>query len=104
VHDNVECPSISPDGTRIAFKKNDGGALAAHWKVAVLDLATGQETVLSEKRSVDDQIEWLDNQNILYGLADEAVEGDSNIWQLGTTPGSQPAMFIAHAWSPSVIR
>ncbi len=104
IHDNVECPSISPDGTRIAYKKNDGGALAAHWKVAVLDLATGQETVLSEKRSVDDQIEWLDNQNLLYGLADEAVEGDSNIWQLGTTPGSQPVMFIAHAWSPSVVR
>ncbi|MCP1414491.1 hypothetical protein [Paenarthrobacter sp. A20] len=104
IHDNVECPSISPDGTRIAYKKNDGGALAAHWKVAVLDLATGQEVVLSEKRSVDDQIEWLDNQNLLYGLADEAVEGDSNIWQLGTTPGDQPAMFIAHAWSPSVVR
>ncbi|MCD4853215.1 hypothetical protein LN996_20545 [Arthrobacter sp. AK01] len=104
IHDNVECPSISPDGKRIAYKKNDGGALAAHWKVAVLDLATGQEVVLSEKRSVDDQIEWLDNQNLLYGLADEAVEGDSNIWQLGTTPGDQPAMFIAHAWSPSVVR
>ncbi|MGJ3188552.1 TolB family protein [Paenarthrobacter sp. FR1] len=104
VHDNVECPSISPDGTRIAYKKNDGGALAAHWKVAVLDLATGQETVLSEKRSVDDQIEWLDNQNLLYGLADDAAAGDSNIWKLGTDPGSQPGLFIAHAWSPSVVR
>ncbi|SEI57990.1 WD40-like Beta Propeller Repeat [Arthrobacter sp. yr096] len=104
MHDNVECPSISPDGTRIAFKKNDGGALAAHWKVAVLDLATGQETVLSEKRSVDDQIEWLDDHNLLYGLADEAVEGDSNIWKLGTEAASQPSLFIAHAWSPSVVR
>lgn len=104
VHDNVECPSISPDGTRIAYKKNDGGALVAHWKVAVLDLATGQETVLSEKRSVDDQIEWLDDQNLLYGLADEAAAGDSNVWKLGTDPGSQPGLFIAHAWSPSVVR
>jgi hypothetical protein len=104
IHDNVECPSISPDGTRIAFKKNDGGALAAHWKVAVLDLATGQETVLSEKRSVDDQIEWLDNHSVLYGLADDTVEGDSNIWKLETDPASQPGLFIAHAWSPSVVR
>ncbi len=104
VHDNVECPSISPDGTRIAFKKNDGGALATHWKVAVLDLATGQETILSEKRSVDDQIEWLDNSSVLYGLADQAVEGDSNIWRLDTEPASQPVLFIAHAWSPSVVR
>ncbi|PRB40434.1 hypothetical protein CQ020_02595 [Arthrobacter sp. MYb23] len=104
IHDHVECPSISPDGQRIAYKKNDGGALAAHWNVAVLDLATGQETVLSEKRSVDDQIEWLDNQNLLYGLADESTDGDSNIWKLGTVPGSQPSLFIAHAWSPSVVR
>ncbi|MET4539932.1 hypothetical protein ABIE37_001706 [Arthrobacter bambusae] len=104
IHDHVECPSISPDGTRIAYKKNDGGGLVAHWKVAVLDLASGQETVLAEKRSVDDQIEWLDDRNLLYGLADEAVEGDSNIWQLGTAPGSQPSLFIAHAWSPSVVR
>ncbi|AFR29515.1 PD40 domain-containing protein [Arthrobacter sp. Rue61a] len=104
IHDNVECPSISPDGTRIAFKKNDGGALAAHWNVAVLELATGRETVLAEKRSVDDQIEWLDNQNVLYGLADETIDGDSNIWKLATDPDSQPSLFIAHAWSPSVVR
>ncbi|MBP2265425.1 hypothetical protein J3A64_000889 [Pseudarthrobacter sp. PvP004] len=104
IHDNVECPSISPDGTRIAFKKNDGGALAAHWNVAVLELATGRETVLAEKRSVDDQIEWLDNQNVLYGLADETIGGDSNIWKLATDPDSQPSLFIAHAWSPSVVR
>ncbi|XAS70625.1 hypothetical protein VUN82_16145 [Micrococcaceae bacterium Sec5.1] len=104
VHDNVECPSISPDGTRIAYKKNDAGPLTAHWKVALLDLATGQETVLSEKRSVDDQVEWLDNQNVLYGLADENTPGDSNIWKLATDTASQPSLFIPHAWSPSVIR
>ncbi|WP_347107725.1 hypothetical protein AAHB33_12030 [Paenarthrobacter sp. S56] len=104
VHDNVECPSISPDGTRIAFKKNDGGQLTAHWSVAVLDLASGQETVLSEKRSVDDQIEWLDNNTVLYGLADESSAGDSNIFQLGIDPSSKPVLFIPHAWSPSVVR
>lgn len=104
VRDNVECPSVSPDGTRIAYKKNVGGPLAAHWNVALLDLATSTETVLSEKRSVDDQIEWLDNQTLLYGLADEAAEGDSNIWKLPTDPASQPSLFIEHAWSPSVVR
>ncbi|MFP3570759.1 hypothetical protein, partial [Paraburkholderia sp. SIMBA_030] len=30
VHDNVECPSISPDGTRIAYKKNVGGSQTPH--------------------------------------------------------------------------
>ncbi|NKR13418.1 MULTISPECIES: hypothetical protein [unclassified Paenarthrobacter] len=104
IRDNVECPSISPDGTRIAYKKNIGGPLTAHWNVALLDLATGEETVLLEKRSVDDQIEWLDDQNLLYGLADEDTDGDSNIWKLGTDPASQPSLFIEHAWSPSVVR
>ena len=104
IHDNVECPSISPDGTRIAYKKNDGGALAAHWNVAVLDLATGHETVLGEKRSVDDQVEWLDDRTLLYGLPDQSTDGDSNIWKLETDPAAQPSMFIAHAWSPSVVR
>ncbi|ABM10657.1 hypothetical protein FHR86_003685 [Paenarthrobacter ilicis] len=104
IHDNVECPSVSPDGTRIAYKKNVGGPLTAHWNVALIDLATGTETVLSEKRSVDDQIEWLDDQTLLYGLADETTEGDSNIWKLPTDPASQPSLFIEHAWSPSVVR
>ncbi|MFJ5958508.1 TolB family protein [Paenarthrobacter sp. NPDC092416] len=104
VHDNVECPSVSPDGMRIAYKKNDAGPLDAHWNVAVLDLATGRETVLSEKRSVDDQIEWLDNQTLLYGLPHDGTDGDSDIWELGTDPGSDPKLFIEHAWSPSVVR
>ncbi|NKR09895.1 TolB family protein [Paenarthrobacter ureafaciens] len=104
IADNVECPSLSPDGTRIAFKKNIGEPLAAHWSVAVLDLATGQETVLAEKRSVDDQIEWLDDRTLLYGLADEATSGDTNIWKLGTDPGTAPSLFIEHAWSPAVLR
>lgn len=104
VHDNVECPSVSPNGTRVAYKKNAGGPLSAHWNVALLDLATGKETVLSEKRSVDDQIEWLDDRTLLYGLADGATAGGTNIWKLGTDPGSQPSLFIEHGWSPSVVR
>jgi hypothetical protein len=38
IHDNVECPSLSPDGTRIGYKRliDDRG----HWGFHVLDLAT----------------------------------------------------------------
>jgi hypothetical protein len=104
VHDGVECPSLSPDGTRIAYKKNIGGPLAAHWNVAVLDLASGKETVLSEQRSVDDQIEWLDDQTLLYGLPRDAAAGDSDIWQITADPASRSSVYIEHAWSPSVVR
>ena len=56
VHAGVECPSLSPDGTRVGFKK----ALSrGDWRVAVLDLHTLKETILAETRSVDDQVEWL---------------------------------------------
>ncbi|WP_425341159.1 hypothetical protein [Arthrobacter oryzae] len=104
VHDGVECPSVSPDGTRVAYKKNIGAPLAAHWKVAVLDLASGHETVLSEPRSVDDQIEWLDDATLLYGLPREGSEGDSDIWQIRADPSARASLYIEHAWSPSVVR
>lgn len=104
IHDGVECPSLSPDGTRIAYKKNTGSPLAAHWRVAVLELATGKETVLSEPRSVDDQIEWRDDRTLLYGLARDGAAGDSDIWQIGADPASRSSLYIEHAWSPSVLR
>ncbi|MDR7083973.1 hypothetical protein J2X01_003279 [Arthrobacter ginsengisoli] len=104
IHDGVVCPSLSPDGTRIAYKKNTGGPLAAHWRAAFLDLATGKETVLSEPRSVDDQIEWLDDQTLLYGLARDGAAGDSDIWRITADPASSSSLYIEHAWSPSVLR
>ncbi len=42
----VECPSLSPDGTRLAFKKRI--AEPSEWRLAVLDLATLQDTLLNE--------------------------------------------------------
>src|SRR5262249_48869127 len=69
IHENVECPSLSPDGTRIGYKK-----AVSHnptkWRFHVLDLATGKETPLSETRSVDDQLAWLDNSHLLYSDGD----------------------------------
>jgi Tol biopolymer transport system component len=104
VHDGVECPSVSPDGTRVAFKKNAAGQLSPHWQLAILDLSTGKETVLAETRNVDDQPEWLDGQTILYGLSRTGDAGDSDVWQIKVDSGSRPSVFIENAWSPSVVR
>ena len=60
VHDNVECPSLSPDGTRIAYKRRDGNPW--HWRLHVLDLKTGADVAVAERRPMDDQAEWLDNR------------------------------------------
>ena len=35
-----------------------------------LNAATGQETPLAEVRSVDDQLEWLDDNTVVYGSPD----------------------------------
>ena len=68
IHETAECPSLSPDGTKVAYKKNISTGATPYWSIAVLDLASGIETVLPEKRNVDDQVEWLDDATLLYGL------------------------------------
>ncbi|MGW1593023.1 TolB family protein [Streptomyces sp. NPDC002343] len=69
VHANVECPSLSPDGTRVAYKKRVAGLPKdAPWRLYVLDLRTLRETALAEPRSVDDQAVWRDAHTLVYAL------------------------------------
>lgn len=110
IHDNVECPSLSPDNTRIAFKKKFvGGLLEGRritWHLTVLDLKTGTETPLGENRSVDDQVEWLDNDHILYALS-ESEKGSSastDVWMLPATANGTPELLLKGAFSPAVVR
>jgi hypothetical protein len=104
VKETAECPSLSPDGSHVAYKKKVSTGATAYWSIAVLDLATGAETVLPEKRNVDDQVEWLDNGTILYGLPRTDSVGDSDVWSIAADGSSAPTLFIRHAWSPSVVR
>lgn len=95
VHENVECPSLSPDGTRIAYKKLVGGS--GVWRFHVLDLGTMKETPLAEDRPIDDQIEWLDDQNVLYRV-------DEEIWTVPADGSGSPRRYLAAADSPAVVR
>jgi hypothetical protein len=96
---NVECPSLSPDNRRLAFKRArpKGG-----WGLHVLELDTMRETALTaETRSVDDQVEWLDDDEILYSLSDSpgsATPGE-NVWALSIA-GRPPRVYMARASSP----
>ena len=102
IHTGVECPSLSPDGRRLAFKKRTVGSLTVFWKVAVLDLATMAETVLEwETRSVDDQVDWLDDQHVIYHLP---KSGGADIWALRTDRAETPQLLIAGGYSPAVVR
>ena len=105
IADGVECPSLSPDGKRLAFKEKVAHGNGTWWTPAVLDLATMKRTVLgTETRNVDDQIAWLDDDTLLYGLARTDEAGVTDIWSLDTTAGAKPRLFVEQAWSPAVIR
>jgi hypothetical protein len=96
IHENVECPSLSPDGTRIAFKRRTGSN-ETPWRLTVLDLATMRETPLAELRSVDDQVEWLDDDRVVYGV-------DGAVWAASADGRGQPSRLLARADSPAVVR
>ncbi|WP_255768377.1 hypothetical protein [Pseudarthrobacter sulfonivorans] len=100
----IECPSVSPDGTRIAYKKSVTGSLVGHRNIAVLDLATGTETILAEQRDIDDQMEWLDASTVVYGVPRDDSGQDSDVWSASIDPGVPPSLLIEHAWSPAVVR
>lgn len=101
---DAECPSLSPDGTKVAFKKR-GDRARGNWRLVVMDIATGKETQLAESRSVDDQVEWLDNSRILYGLPGEGSNAaQTNVWVVPADGKGSPSMLIADAWSPAVVR
>ncbi|RIK43633.1 MAG: hypothetical protein DCC55_05175 [Chloroflexi bacterium] len=102
LRDWIECPSLSPDNRRIAFKKARG---QGEWQLTVLDLATMQETPLAESRSVDDQVEWLDDATILY----QQMEYDSsrNAWisvlSIPADGSGAPTVFVSRVGSPAVV-
>ena len=96
LRENVECPALSPDNTRIAFKKRvDGGG--GPWRFTVLDLETMRETPLAESRSVDDQAAWLDNDHVLYGYKNA-------VWSVRADGSDHPRMYLAGALSPTIVR
>ena len=106
IHEQVECPSLSPDGERIAYKKrfmNNGRLL---WRTQVLDLRTGVEIALQEERSVDDQLEWLDKDQVLYALSasETGASASTNIWAIAADGSQAPKTFLKNAFSPSVER
>jgi Tol biopolymer transport system component len=100
LHEGVECPSLSPDGTRIAFKKRTGDG----WQLTVLDLATMKEIPLAEKEDVDDQVEWLDNEHILYQKADYDSQKRMSVFVVPADGSGEPKIFLQNATSPVVIR
>jgi len=96
LRENVECPSMSPDGKRLGFKKRMGGPGA--WRLSVLDLRTLEDRQLAgEERPIDDQVEWVDDDNIVY-------KHGADVWILPIDGSAPPRVFLPRAASPVVVR
>jgi len=91
LRDGVECPSLSPDGTRIAFKSRIGEE--TRWRLKVLDLATLADHPLAEERSIDDQVEWLDDDTLAYS-------DGRNVYTVPADGGGEARLLVADATSP----
>ncbi|WIV53696.1 hypothetical protein [Amycolatopsis nalaikhensis] len=101
LRENVECPSLSPDGTRVAFKSAVDGDPARGWRLAVLDLARSTVTPLAETRSVDDQPAWLDEHTIGYGVP--RSPGHADVWAVPADGSGAARLLIPEAESPAAL-
>ncbi len=91
LREGVECPSLSPDGAQIAYKSRIGNE--ARWHLRVLDVATLDDHAVAEERSIDDQVEWLDNNTLVYS-------DGRNVYTVPADGSGASALLVRDATSP----
>jgi hypothetical protein len=67
----------------------------------VLDLRTGVETPTPETRSIDDQLAWLDDDHLMYGVPHGST-GRTDVWVTPLSGGS-PRLLVADADSRAAV-
>jgi hypothetical protein len=95
IDENADSPSLSPNGTHIAFKRIVGGN--GDWRLFVMDLRTMNAVRLAGDDPIDDQAEWLDDDHVMYG-------NDNILWVVPADGSGKPRKLLSYAYSPAVIR
>ena len=97
IHEGVECPSYSPNGAHIAYKKR---LSTTRWAPAVMVLSSKKSTVLSQvKESIDDQIDWLDDKTIVFEKINTPLIGQASVDLMRLNPFEANA--AARVWIPN---
>jgi hypothetical protein len=91
LRNGVECPSLSPDGKQIAYKSRLGDE--PRWHLRVLDLDTLADHAVAETHSIDDQVEWLDNDTLVYS-------DGTNVYTVPADGSGQAGLLVKDATSP----
>ncbi|MFM8532080.1 MAG: hypothetical protein ACKOEC_00550 [Acidimicrobiia bacterium] len=107
IAEDVECPSLSQDERHVVFKRQR--VKATGWQLWAMNLETRETWAISAyKQDIDDQVEWLDNGRIIYGmvLGSGLPEQALSLWSTRVDPalGKNREFFLRSAWSPAVIR
>ncbi|MGW8361044.1 TolB family protein [Streptomyces wedmorensis] len=97
LRENTECPSLSPDGTRIAFKKRVSDGPREPWRLYVYDLSSGREHPVAERRGIDDQALWTDGRTLAYGYG-------GAVWSVPADGSGAPRRLVSGASSPAAPR
>jgi hypothetical protein len=91
LRDGVECPSLSPDNTEIAYKSRIGEE--NRWRLRVLELDTLADHGVAETHSIDDQAEWLDDDTLVYS-------DGTNVYTVPADGSGQAGLLVKDATSP----
>jgi hypothetical protein len=98
---DIECPALSPDESRVAFKKRSG---LATWRLHVYDLRTGSVIALAETATIDDQAVWLDDVRVLYGKIATDAAPRVDTWVVNADGSGQPQLWAENLQSVVLVR
>jgi len=107
IGNDVECPSLSPNDKLVVFKRQR--TRLAGWQLWAMDLDSSETWPITEDRQdVDDQVEWLDNDRVIYGMVSGQgiPEYTLSLWvsNVRRDAGKNRQLFLQSASSPAVVR
>lgn len=107
IAEDVECPSLSPDEQHVVFKRQR--AKATGWQLWAMNMSSREAWPITEdQQDIDDQVEWLDDSRVLYGmvLGSGLPEQALSLWttRVDRAAGKNREFYLRSAWSPAVIR